>query len=167
MKRLLLDTNIYGELVVDKDLFKLREKLGRKKQDIIYGFPLIRKELRATSKGKTYSEGKKLRVALLSLYDEFVGKHSLVVDESQLKETALKYHDMYQSLGGNKAKSELLNDFMIVACAAHKSMDLVVSNDDASMLSELSIRSYKLVNEILNLHNPKFIGYEELKKILL
>jgi len=56
---------------------------------------------------------------------------------------------------------------MIVACAAHKSMDLVVSNDDASMLSELSIRSYKLVNEILNLHNPKFIGYEELKKILL
>ena len=166
MKRLLLDTNIYGDMLLDKDLFVLKEKHKVKKENIFYGFSVIRKELRATSKDKSLGR-RNLRVALLCLYDEFVGEHNLKVDESKLTDTAHKYYEMYKKLGGNLSKMGLLNDFMIVACAAHKNMDLVVSNDDATMLSELSLKSYQIVNQILDLHSPKFRGYEDLKKKLL
>lgn len=166
MKRLLLDTNIYGDMLLDKDLFVLKEKHKVKRENIFYGFSVIRKELRATSKNKNLGR-RNLRVALLCLYDEFVGEHDLKADENKLTNTAFKYYEMYKELGGNLSKKELLNDFMIVACAAHKNMDLVVSNDDATMLSELSLKSYQIVNEILDLHSPKFMDYEDLKEIIL
>ena len=51
--------------------------------------------------------------------------------------------------------------------AAKKALKLVVSNDDTTMLSELSLKSYQIVNQILDLHSPKFRGYEDLKKKLL
>mgnify|MGYP001606404004 FL=1 len=166
MKRLLLDTNIYGDMLLDKDLFILKDKHKEKKENVCYGFSVIRKELRATSKEKSLGR-KNLRIALLCLYDEFVGEHNLDVDDSKLTNTALKYYGIYRQLGGNLSKSELLNDFVIVACASHKEMDLVASNDDATMLSEISLKAYKLVNEILGLRNPQFIDYEDLKKLLL
>lgn len=166
MKRLLLDTNIYGEMVVDRDLFKLKEAHKQKKELVIYGLRLIRNELRATSKNKDHL-GRNLRVALLSLYDEFVAEHELRVEEEELIKIARKYYEIYWELGGHKAKEILLNDYLIVACAAMKKMDIVVSNDEASMLSELSLKAYQIVNELLELKNPQFINYKELKSLIL
>ncbi len=166
MKRVLLDTNIYGEMAVDKDLFKLRQAYKIKRIAVVYGFPLIRKELKATPRTKSYHGGN-LRIAMLSLYDEFIAYHKLRVDEEKLHSIALKYYEMYMKLGGNKSKDVLLKDFIIVACASQNNMDIVVSNDDASMLSELSLKAYQLVNKILELTNPNFIGYEEFKTMLL
>ena len=72
MKRILPDTNIFGELVIDQDIDKIKEHLEKATEEIIiYGFRLIRDELRATPKPSRL-EGKNLRVALLSLYDYFV-----------------------------------------------------------------------------------------------
>lgn len=164
MKRLLLDTCIYGEMILDKELTALKETHNSEVQ--MYGFILIRRELRATSPTKRYL-GKNVRVAMLSLYDQFVGEKNLLVDESTLMLTAKKYFDTYRQLGGHLSEKELQTDYLIVACAAHKSMDVVASNDHASMLSELSLKAYSIVNDALKLKNPHFIDYAQFKLLLL
>ncbi|MBS3169284.1 hypothetical protein J4210_02265 [Candidatus Woesearchaeota archaeon] len=166
MKRLLLDTNIYGEIIIDRELDLLISSYRKNHHNLIYGFSFIRKELRATPKTKKYGP-RNLRVALLSLYDLIVGKHSLVVDETKLKSIAEKYYGMYRELGGSFGKEELMSDFIIVACASLKKMDIVVSEDDSTMLSELSLKAYSLVNKVLTLENPEFYGYVKLKELLL
>ena len=110
MKRLLLDTNIYGEIIIDRELDLLISSYRKNHHNLIYGFSFIRKELRATPKTKKYGP-RNLRVALLSLYDLIVGKHSLVVDETKLKSIAEKYYGMYRELGGSFGKEELMSDF--------------------------------------------------------
>jgi len=59
------------------------------------------------------------------------------------------------------------NDLLIVATAAIKQMDIVVSNDEATMQSEQALRTYNLVNAIRQLKNPQFIDYKEFKKLML
>lgn len=167
MKRLLLDTNIYGEMVVDKELEELKVGHNLNKNNLlIYGFSIIRKELRDTPKTKNHL-GRNLRVALLSLYDEFVGNHFLDINEEALMELAQKYYDTYKEFGGGYPENVLIKDYLIVACASQKGMDIVVSNDDASMLSELSLKAYNLVNETLQLKKPQFIDYVQFKNLLL
>lgn len=166
MKKLLLDSCIYGELAVDKELDHLQEKFEQVEGIIVYGFSLIRKELRATSKEKRHF-GKNLRVAMLSLYDRFVKDKTLMVDEEKVSGIAQKYYDAYRQLGGGHGKAELWNDYLVVACASLKGMDIVASNDHATMLSENSLRAYALVNQALQLKNPKFIDYQHFKVFLL
>ena len=62
MKRVILDTNIYGVITIDIDRAIIRDKIG--KTAIIYGMPLIRKELRDAPK-KVRFEGINLRNRLL------------------------------------------------------------------------------------------------------
>ena len=66
--RAILDTNIYGEMVLEKDTLKIIEKI-RKSNIKIYGFETIRKELRDTPK-EVKIEGKNLRISLLELYEQ-------------------------------------------------------------------------------------------------
>lgn len=133
-------------MVVDKNLPNLRENYQKKKDFIVYGFSLIRKELRATSKTKLYN-GMNLLVALLSLYDEFVRDKTLTVEEMELRKIAEAYYMAYRKIGGNYPEEELMADYLIVACAALKGMDLVVSNDHATMLSDYSLTAYSLVHK--------------------
>jgi hypothetical protein len=167
MRRLLLDTNVYGLLAADNELFRVREAYNQKKRDYpIYGCSLIRNELRATPKGRLHL-GRNLRVAMLSLYDELVGNHHLAVELNKLRTIAEKYHEIYKKLGGNKPKRSLLTDYMIVALGAVQGMDVIVSHDHATMLAEWSLRSYELVNTVLELKNPQFLDYIEFKEIIL
>ena len=166
MKRLLLDTNIYGLLAGDPEASFLIELCELKKEHfLVYGFSLIRKELRETSKKKTFL-GRNLRVALLNLYDKITGNHILIVEPHLLLGIAENYLTTYRLLGGNFSKNELLKDFIIVACASKKGMDIVVSQDDATMLSDLALRAYTIVNTNLQLNNPKFLDYNEFKALL-
>jgi hypothetical protein len=165
MKKLILDTNIYGEMVIDKELNILKNACSINSNFLIYGFQVIRKELRDTSKNKSFA-GRNLRVALLSLYDEFVGVHNLDVDLEYLKLLAKKYYETYKQFGGGYPENILMNDYLIVACASKKEMDIVVSDDDASMLSELSLKAYSIVNKNLQLKNPEFINYLSFKILL-
>ena len=167
MKRLLLYTNIYGEMVVDPNSSQLREAYPLKKVDIlVYGFSLIRKELRQTPKTKKYL-GRNLRIVLLSFYDEFVGGHTLKVDETVLYNLARQYYFAYKNIGGHRSEEELFKDYLIVACASQNGMDIVVSNDDSSMLSGHSLEAYHRVNKELKLKQPQFIDYDEFKALLL
>lgn len=166
MKRLLLDTNIYGLMVADPEAEMLKTAYEQQKSFLIYGFTVVRKELRETPKA-SHLLGKNLRVAMLSLYDAFVKEHTLEVEENILLDVAKKYYLLYQEHGGGKSEKELHKDFLIVACASLKEMDIVVSCDDASMLSEISLQAYKEINAILKLKTPSFLDYNYLKELLV
>lgn len=113
MKRVLLDTNIYGEMVQDPELDTLVASILKEKQLIIYGNVIIKRELRETSKEELLDGSKNLRVLLVS--------------------------------------------------ASMKGLNIVVSEDDSSMLRENAIRAYKLINSIIKKETPSFTGYEEFK----
>lgn len=61
----------------------------------------------------------------------------------------------------------MINDFIIVACASKNNLDIVVSNDNVTMLTENAIRAYDDVNKIISLKTPKFIDYKEFKEIIM
>src|SRR3989338_2947045 len=113
MKRLLLDTNIYGELVFDGEYISLKDKMPQR--CVIHGFYVVRKELRdVPSKIKVYDHN--LRISLLHIYDEITAKsYSLTTVMSEL---AHQYYITYRALGGSKAEDQLFNDFAVVACAS-------------------------------------------------
>ena len=162
MKRLLLDTNIYGELILDADFAKMKENVSQKY--VIHGFVIIRDELRDVPRdAKLY--GKNLRIGLLHLYDELTKKAYPLTDE--ILRFADSYYQMYRSLGGSKAFSVMKNDFCIVACATLHQIDLVVSEDNKSMLVENALKAYEMVNAFHQQKTPGFLGYLNLKRLLL
>ena len=156
MKRMLLDTNIYGLIVVDPESVIVKEGL-KSAEIVIYGNSVIRKELRATPPRRI--DGINLRLDLLRLYDELVKKELEIK-----KQIADAYAQAYRELGGSISLAKLENDFLIVACSSAHNLGIVVSEDNSTMLNELAMKSYKIVNTALNLGLPRFIGYEEFKK---
>ena len=124
---------------------------------VIYGNRFIRKELRR-------SNIKSLRLSLLSLYDEIAKKEYEITDE--MEEIANSYYETYREFGGSKSKDSIINDFIIVACATLHNLDLVVSEDEKSMLTENAIRAYNLVNSIIRKRTPEFVGYERFRNML-
>jgi predicted nucleic acid-binding protein len=162
MNRVLLDTNIYGELVIDRDANEIIKEILEKKPCVIYGMSIIRKELRDTPKSKTY-ENKKLRLLLLGLYDQLINKHEIKTN-NKVVQISESYFIAYSNLGGAKGKKEMLNDLLIVACATLNNLDIVVSDDCHSFCSEKAMQAYKIVNALFKLRTPKFIRYLEFKR---
>ena len=161
MKRVLLDTNIYGEIAIDTHLELLREKVVSGEKAIFYGLDVVRKELRATPTSKKIG-GKSLRILLLSLYDSIIRHEILAAREAE--ELAEHYFNVYSELGGIKSKDDIRKDFIIVACASIKKLDVVVSNDEKSMLSETALKAYAIVNGIKKIPEPDFIPYKDFRR---
>ena len=164
MKRVILDTNIYGLLATDEDRLKIIDKLKNTNKLIVYGFKIVRNELRDIP-ASLKIQNKSLRIDLLNLYDAIVEEHNLDFDIS-LQGIANNYYLAYRELGGIKLRENILTDFMIVSAASLNNLDIVVSNDEKSMLTENAIRAYNLVNSVINKKTPKFMVYRELKKLL-
>ena len=164
MTRVLADTNIYGTLSKDPERLSIVGGIKSNRKLIIYGFKIIRDELRNIPK-KIKIEGKNLIIDLLNLYDEITGKHNLKFTDDIVKR-ADDYYRAYREFGGSKSKNEIMNDFVIVACASVNNLDIVVSNDERSMLTENAIRAYKLINSVIGITTPQFISYEKFKKML-
>lgn len=165
MKRILLDTNIYGQLVED-DILLL--ELSNLVPDIfvIYGMPLIRKELRQIST-KVIVEGKSKRNMVLIAYDSFVRKdnHTLHVNEFVLL-LAHKYFEEYKKRGGTFSHDEMFSDFTIVACASLHNLDVVISDDKRTMLSDKAKEAYKTINEEKQFRTPQFYMYGQFKEVV-
>ncbi|MBI4148332.1 hypothetical protein HY490_03515 [Candidatus Woesearchaeota archaeon] len=83
----------------------------------------------------------------------------------KIAETALNYFTVYRELGGTKSKDEIESDFLIVAAASINNLDVVVSEDESTLRSELARKAYLIVNGVQKLRNPEFIGYENLKRL--
>jgi|SRR3989338_3658529 len=161
MKRTIFDTNIYGELAIDKDVTRIVEGIG-KSNVAVYGLNVIRKELRDTPKSSIFEE-KNLRITMLSIYDNLVKDHTLNVTNAAM-ELAKEYGITYKNLGGGKSHDEMANDLLIVACASLNNLDIVVSDDCHSLCSEKAVQSYKIVNDLKKLRTPNFLRYNELKR---
>ncbi len=67
---------------------------------------------------------------------------------------------------GEEVKNDMMNDFMVVACASLHELDLAVSDDNRTMLSEFAIKSYKIENSLRRYRTPNFIGYGEFRRLL-
>ena len=161
------DSNFYELMIKYLDVDKIR-KIKENGLFVFYGIDLIRKELRATPKAKkelVRDKFLKLRNALLLVYDLLVDKHKYKTD-SRISQIAEEYYIAYKVLKGKATKDEIINDFKIVACATFHHIDILVSNDNKTMLSPESKKAYSSVNEIKKLTTPNFIGFEEFKKML-
>ncbi len=161
MLRVILDTNIFELILVDADRIKIHGGLHIK-EVYIYGFSIIRKELRAVPKKKI--AGINLRAALLRVYDELVKK--TYAEDNNITNLAEKYFRAYKELNPNASYKKMINDFLIIACASLKNLDIVVSEDNSTMLNDNAIKVYKLINAAEKIKHPDFIGFNEFKNIL-
>lgn len=161
MKRVLLDTNIYGR-ILEKGAEKLiREAIETdklKNKFIIYGNDLIRAELRKTSQRLKIREAN-LRVALLTIFDILVQQHRFEINRD-MEWLAQQYFKVYKEIGGSQSEKVVINDFTIVASAALRNLDIIYSDD-----------SKTIVNEIKRLRTPNFESYSsfinEIRRLLL
>ena len=164
MKRVLLDTNIYGLIVVDTERDDIHDSIHKNKDSLlIYGFSIIRKELRDVPK-RIKQKGRKLRIDLLNTYDEFVKKNYSV--NKKTSTLAEDYFELYRRLGGSITKNKILNVFLIVDCATLHNLDIVVSEDKHSLIIDNALQAYKIVNKNRKLKLHKFISYENFKNEL-
>ncbi len=164
MKRLLADTNFYGLLARDLERLKLVEVIVNSHVIVVYGNRIIRNELRDIPK-KIKFRGKSVRIDILNLYDQIVKEHILEIND-RIIEIADSYYKSYREFGGSKSRDTIIDDFRIVACASFHAIDVVVSSDERSMLTENAIRAYKLVNSIVKKRNPTFIDFISFKNYL-
>src|SRR3989344_3532130 len=159
-KRLLLDTSIYG-IFAESEALELVEKIASSERIIVYGFSIVRKELRDTPKTMV-KKGMKLRNILLSYYDFITEGHFLPLTRliEVLAEEYLKSYD------GGISKAKLKSDFMIVACASLNGLDILVSADNHSMFSKKAIEAYLKVNNQNGLRTPQFYSPKQLEQLL-
>ncbi|MBI2579321.1 MAG: PIN domain-containing protein [Candidatus Aenigmarchaeota archaeon] len=163
MKRIILDTNIYGRIIERNEENEIKELIEKRQDIVIYGFDIVRKELRNVSKTVRY-EKKLIRLMLLGLYDKIVRFHTYPVT-SAIKQLAEDYYKIYKELGGKESEKEILNDFMIVACATLHELDIVASEDNRTMLNEISLQSYRIANKLKEYKTPEFVGYEKFRRL--
>ncbi len=163
MNRILLDTNIFGLIAIDIDRSHIID-LILKCNIAVYSTRLNRKELRAVPKA-TIVSGKKLRIDLLNLFDALTGEHIYEIT-GEMVGIADNYYNAYRKFGGSKSKKEILDDFIIVACATSHEMDIVVSSDEKSMTTENAIKAYELVNSIVKKRTPEFLNYLRFKNTI-
>lgn len=157
--RVLFDTNIYG-LIVEKGLKELVDRIVEEKPAIIYGSRLIRNELRETPKELSVG-GRNLRITMLTIYDLLVEKHEIPLTD------LTKYLGLdYAKELGKSALTKNMNDFLIVASASLKQLDIVCSEDNKTMLSKQAQKIYSKVNKANDLPVPKFIPLKKFDELI-
>lgn len=166
MKRVILDTSVYGKLVEEPEIAALiLEKLP--KEFVIYGMDTIKKELRDTPKSYLY-KGKKLRVLLLAFYSAFVRKDHHNLQYNKLIDILVKdYLLEYRKKGGIISDKKLSNDMTIIATATIYKLDIIVSDDERTMFSPLAVATYRAVNKLYGMSDPLFKTYRNFKAELI
>ena len=162
----MLDTSVYGKLVEEDIVRGKFESRFNSGEYVVYGSYVIRKELRSTPKSLILNK-KKLRLLLLTLYDSFVKKENHDLKINPLIEKLSKdYFSQYRRFRGNLSEKDIKNDFIIIAVATIYQLDVIVSNDEKTMLSPKCIAVYKAVNRKYGLKDPVFKLYSTFKKEL-
>tara|TARA_Y100000310_G_scaffold258520_1_gene266960 strand:- start:920 stop:1498 length:579 start_codon:yes stop_codon:yes gene_type:complete len=170
----ILDTNVYGELLIEPNSEDIIKGINKDESTYIYGINIIEDELRDTP--IEIKLGKKLfRDAVISIYE-------IIVDEELklfpvAKYIASKYYEEYDRLRksgryyklvDSKTKKytedDLKVDFQIIAMASLKGIDIVVSTDRRTILSNLAENTYNKVNKLNGLRTPRLVRYSDFKK---
>ncbi len=149
MITVILDTNIYGKIVEDKDGQQLVERMKADALLSVHNFRLIRNELRGAPK-------------LLPIYDSLVSKR-LIQETRDIRDLAEEFFREYKSYGGTQRKKKILNDFKIIACAALVNCDIVYSEDRRTLRNPKAIKAYQIVCVRQNKRPPTILPYDALK----
>ena len=136
-------------------------KIGSSENLIVYGFTVVRKELRDTPKNLV-KKGRKFRSTLLKSYDALIQGHDLQLTKP-VEALGEEYLTNYT---GDISKKKLRNDFLIVACATLNQLDILVSEDNHSMFSRKAIEAYNKVNSENGLKAPNFHSIKQLERLL-
>lgn len=169
MKRVILDTNIYGKIIREGDVDLIADHAG-KSGIAVYGCDVIRKEMRKMSKDKIEyikNKGKRLRPLILGLYRLLVKPAREITATGEMKEMAEAYFVSYRTAGGPVSREKIITDFVIVAAATKKALDIVYSDDTSTMLSPEAKKAYNIVNSIRGESTPKFRSYGEFKNDIM
>lgn len=161
MKRVLFDTSVYGRLTENTEIIEILIK-RIPKDSIIYGNEVIRKELRDTPKHVKH-EGRNLRILLLNIYRNLTRDHELKLNKL-IEMLSSDYFKEYTKQGGVRSDKKMENDLILIATATIYSLDIVVSDDEKTMLSPDAIKAYKTVNNRYGIENPDFILYKKFKE---
>ncbi len=158
--RVLLDTSSYDRYLATIDFDRLVRAVETRRA-IIYGFKIVRDELRAVPTTKKIGT-KSLRMEILRTYDQLIGEH-FYPNTAIIEQLATEY---YQEYRGNETSNEMRNDFQIVACATIHQLDILVTQDRRTMISEDARRAYEIANRKNKLETPAFLSVEIFNKLL-
>lgn len=167
MRKILLDTNIYG-LIIERNAREEFQELIKNASVIIYGCSVVRKELRDVPKKEYLNLGeeiKNLRIALLNFYDGITNGKEIKIDQ-KTEDLANKYLRYFSEITGKTMLNHLKNDFLLVACASIHQLNLIVSEDHRTLLSGDAVRTYNNINVTNKISMPGLFTYEELKRML-
>lgn len=162
----LIDTSVYGKLIQEEKDILLKERIDERKDIIVFGNQVIKKELQETPDKipSRLEEKQKLKRRLLELYDFLIKDHELEIT-GLVTYLANEYLTICTEIP-KVNKEKLHNDFLIVACASFYGLDIVVSEDNRTMFSEEALKVYKKVNAKERLRVPKCISLVEFERIL-
>lgn len=155
-----MDTSFYGSLLLEKDRKQVIDKIKATKSIYVIGLDIIEDELCDTPTHVTY-RGEATRQLLLTIYD------FLVDEKIKLPSIAAYLAEQYFAEYWKRAKKQkqvaeknLKVDFEIIAIASIKSVDVVVSADTRTMLSDSARKAYDIVNARNSLRTPELIDYD-------
>ncbi len=157
MKRVLPDTNFYTQMLRNSDKAGEVVALASKLSFRFYGFDEVRYELKAAPRIAAPFLDRNLRADLLRLYESLITKEYLF--EQRMMDLAVEYYNRYRSLGGTAPHTDIITDFLIVACASLNGVDVLVSDDASTMLNRRAVQSYMDVNGKHSLGLPKLWSY--------
>lgn len=173
-RTLILDTNVYGELLVEHDGFELIRRIKADNALYIYGVDKIEHELHDVPSDKKI-KGKIFREMVLSAYRSLVDEE--LVFTPLVNYLTSKYYEKYRELrksgkyyalikpkGLKYDESDLKIDFGIIAVASLKGVDIVVSADKRTMMSGLATATYDVVNKVNGLRTPALVDYFVFRK---
>lgn len=172
-KTFILDTNVYGELLIEEKGLGIIKKIENDKSLFIYGVDIIEKELHDVPSDKKI-KGKIFKDIVLMTYRSLIDAELHI--SPLMDYLAGQYYKKYAELRGSGKYYKLISakdlkygedslkvDFQIIAIASIKGVDVVVSADIRTMLSKLSAETYSLVNKINGLRTPKLVDYFEFR----
>lgn len=160
MKRVILDTSVYGKLVEEPKIAAIiLQKVP--KEFVIYGTDVIRKELRETPKSLLH-KGKKLRGLLLLFYSALVRKDNHDLHYNKLIET------LFIAPKGNK--QDIISFGAICEPTKHVRILLWVHYKDYLLEYRKkggNTSTYRAVNKSYGMPDPVFKTYRTFREELL
>ena len=170
-KTYILDTNVYGKLLIEEKGEELIEEIKTDKRLYVYGVNIIEKELEDIPSDIKYRKGI-LKESIINIYESIIKKELKLVPLA--KHLASEYYKEFDKLRKSGKyyktlsakvkkydKEDLKADFEIIAIASIENIDIVVSTDKRTMLSEIAEKTYNKVNKINELRTPQLLNYSE------
>ncbi|GEM_PF-125068 len=150
--KVLIDTNIYGWAVEDKNVSDLLLKLIEEKKQgtnsaIVFGFDIIKKELENNPHTPT-------KLKTLELYRSVISKHLGIT-----KDTRMLAESYFESCKSSKLKITI-EDCEIIAAAVINCIEFVVTNNRRTMNNPRTIEVIEKINDG-RFKTPKIIDSKE------